>query len=286
MSTPVPIDPPLEPSEEVNAKIDACAADNPCEAAWQASYAYAADRAYDMAVYQALQMIAFGILEYTSADRTADMQYEIADRQMIIAEEEYERYKEVFIPCEEALNEEVCAIEQVTVEYNFRADRATRDVRRQFGVARRMRQRQRNKYCIADLERDLCNLAKTETLAVVAARDAAYRAAEERRDELEDERWTKKTWGVSLGRSVMTGQSDIYAGAMPYATKAVGAQGNAMRNLLGTLSGAVSNIMTANYAPQINAPSVFGVRPGSQFQTHWGNFNGTTITGYNGSGGF
>lgn len=284
MSDPIPVDPGLEPNEEVNAKIEACAADNPCEAAWQASYAYAADRAYDMAVYQALQMIAFGILEYASADRTADLQYEIADRQMVIAEEEYARYKEVFVPCEEALNAEVCALDAVVVEYDFRADRAQRDVRRQFGVARRMRMRARNKFCIADLDRDLCNLAKAESLAVVAARDAAYRRAEERRDQLEDERWAKKTWGVNLGRQVMTGQSSIYQGAMGIAAQAVGAQGNAMRNLLGTLSGAVSNIMTANYAPQINAPSVFGVRPGSQFQTHWGNFNGTTITPYNGGG--
>ena len=282
----IPQEPGLEPNEDVSAKIDACAADNPCEAAWQASYAYAADRAYEMAVYQALQMIAFGILEYASADRTADLQYEIADRQMRIAEEEYARYKEVFIPCEEALNEEVCALEDVIVEYDFRADRAQRDVRRQFGVARRKMQRVRSKFCLADLGRDMCNLEKAETLAVVAARDAAYRRAEERRDQLENERWTKKQWGVALGRDVMTGQSTIYQSGMGLATQAVGAQGNAMRNLLGTLSGSVSSIMAANYAPQINAPSVFGVRPGSQFQTHWGNFNGTTITGYNGGGGF
>ena len=280
----VPQEPGLEPNEEVNAKIDACAADNPCEAAWQASYAYAADRAYEMAVYQALQMIAFGILEYASADRTADMQYEIADRQMRIAEEEYARYKEVFIPCEEALNEEVCALTQVDVEYDFRADRATRDVRRQFSVARKKLQRARNKFCLADLSRDMCNLEKAEAMATVAARDAAYRVAEERRDALEEERWRKKTWGVELGRQVMTGQSGIYQGAMNLAANAVGAQGNAMRNLLGTLSGAVSATMTAHYAPQINAPSVFGVRPGSQGSTHWGRFNGTTITPHSGGG--
>lgn len=282
MTTPIPVEPPLEPNEEVSAKIEACAADNPCEAAWQASYAYAADRAYEMAVYQALQMIAFGVLEYASADRTADMQYEIADRQMVIAEEEYSRYKEVFVPCEEALNEEVCALTQVEVDYSFRADRATRDVRRQFGVARRKMQRARNKFCLADLSRDMCNLEKAEAISVVAARDVAYREAEERRDQLEDERWTKKTWGVDLGRQVMTGQAGIYQGAMGLAANAVGARGNAMRNLLGTLSGAVSGVLSASYAPQINAPSVFGVKPGSQFQTHWGNFNGTTITPYNG----
>lgn len=277
----VPIEPGLEPDQDIINRIDDCAADNPCEASWQAAYAYAADRAYDLAVYQALQMIAFGVLQYASADRTADMQYDIADRQMSIAEEEYARYKEVFVPCEEALNAEVCALEQVPVEYDLYGNRAVRDVRKAFSIARQQLNRARRRYCFSDLQRDLCDTGKAEALAVVAARNAAYREAEARRDQLDKDRWTKKTWGVELGRRVMTGQADIYSGAMGLAADAVGARGNAMRSLLGTLSGAVGAVMNANYAPQINAPSVFGIGQGSTFSTHWGNFAGGTIHPYN-----
>lgn len=272
------IEPGLTPDADVNAKIDACAADNPCEGAWQASYAYAADRAYDLAVYQALQMIAFGVMQYASADRTADMQYEIADRQMIIAEEEYQRYKDVYIECEEALNAEVCALVRPTVEYGQVRASALRAVTKQFSLQRAKMLRVRKRFCAVDTLHDVCDLNKTEALVSIAAMQAATKAAEERRDFLENERWTKKTWGVSLGRQVMTGQSDIYAGAMGLASDAVGARGNAMRGLLGTLSGAVGGILNASYGPQINAPTVFGINQSSAFDTRWGRFNGGKIS--------
>lgn len=280
----MPPDPtgPLEPDEEIIARINACAEDNPCEASWQASYAYAADKAYELAVYQALTTIAFGVMQYASADRTADQQYDIADRQMVIAEEEYARYKELFIPCEEAFVEEQCAIEKPTAEYAIRANRITRDVRKQFAIERQKLGRARRRFCLADYAHDLLDMSKAEALAVVAARSAAYREAEERHDLLDAKRWDKRTWAINLGREVMTGQSGIYTSGAGMAYDAVGARGNAMRNLLGTLSGAVSAIMTANYAPQINAPSIMGgVGPGWTGTTHWGNFDGRTIQPYN-----
>lgn len=284
MSLPTP-DAPLEPDADIIARIDSCASENPCEASWQASYAYAADKAYEMAVYNALKDIAFGVMQYASADRTADQQYEIADRQMLIAEEEYQRYKDVFIECEEAFVDEQCAIELPTVEYTIRANRITRDVRKQFSISRQKLSRARNKFCLADYSHDLYDMEKAEALAVVAARSAAYRESEERHDQLDAKRWEKRTWAISLGRQVMTGQSDMYSSAMGFATDAVGARGNAMRNLLGTLSGAVGAIQTANYAPRINAPSVFGVGPGWTGNTRWGHFSGNTIQPYNQQGG-
>lgn len=275
------IDPPLSPDAEINAKINACAADNPCEGAWQASYAYAADKAYDMAVFQALQMIAFGVMQYASADRTADQQYDIADRQMVIAEEEYQRYKDDFIPCETAFVEEQCAIAKPVVEYTIRADRVTRDVRKQFALSRQILGRARTRFCLVDYTHDLIDLGKAEALAIVAARSQAYREAEERHDQLDAKRWDRRTWAINLGREVMTGQSNIYSGAMGAASDAVGTRGNAMRNLLGTLSGAVSAIGVANYGPQINAPSVFGVNQSWSGETHWGSFKGGSIKPYN-----
>lgn len=79
-------------------EISACGGNDPCAAGWQAAYVWHSDQLYKLAVYQALQQVAFGALEFASNDRTADLQYDIADRQMSIAEEEYARYKIIILP--------------------------------------------------------------------------------------------------------------------------------------------------------------------------------------------
>lgn len=264
-------------STDVDATISACQGDNPCEAGWQAAYAYASDRAYQLSIYQALQGIAFGVMQYASADRTADKQYDIADRQMVIAEEEYQRYKDHYVACEDALAAEICALTIPDTAYDTYADRAQRDVTKTFSLQRQKTQRARNKYCVSDLLTDLCRIGKAETLAIVAARDAAYREAEQRRDVLDERRWNRRVTILEHGRSIQTGQVNTYSSASQLAVNALGARQNSLNNLLGTLSGAVGSVLNYTYGPQINSPSTFGIGQGSAFNTHWGSFNGGTV---------
>ena len=259
--------------------LSECKAQDPCKAAWAAAYAYAADKAYELAVYQALQGVAFGILQYASADRTADLQYDIADRQMKIAEEEYARYKEVYVACEDALARESCALTVPAVEYDLYASRAIRDVRRDFALAREKLQRMRTRFCFSDLQENLCDLERSEALAMIAARDNAYRQAEARQDILDDRRYNRRRDIVTQGRNIMTGQSDMYNSGMNDAIGAIGARGNAMRELLGTLSGAVGTALNYSYGPQINQPGMFMGGRDSGFQTRWGTFTNGSFTG-------
>ena len=239
------IDPAAISDTILNNAITACAAENACEAAWQASYAYAADQAYKLAIFQALQGIAFGVLQYASADRTADQQYDIANRQMVIAEEEYARYKAQYAPCEDALRAEICALELPTVDYDTRADRALRDVRIQFSNTRRQNERSRSRYCMSDQLFLECELNKAEALAVIAARDTAYRYAEAYQDTLDARRWERRVTMFGFGRDIMSGQSNTYTGSMGAASDALSARQGAYDNLLSTISGSLGAVGNA-----------------------------------------
>lgn len=244
-------------------EISACGGSDPCAAGWQAAYVWHSDQLYKLAVYQALQQVAFGALEFASNDRTADLQYDIADRQMSIAEEEYARYKNNYIACEDALAAEICAMECPEVDYDTRANRAMVDVRKQFALGRKKIERMRSRYCAHDTMTTICNMEKAEALAVVQARDVSYRYSESYRDLLDERRWARRMAILQHGRNIMTGQSSMYDSGAGMASAAIGAQGDARNALLGRLSGAVGGIINAgaarriaNYQPQQPAQSM------------------------------
>jgi len=230
---------------QVDSAISACEADNPCEAAWQTAYVYAADQAYRLAIFQALQGIVFGALQYASADRSSDLQYDIADRQMRIAEEEYARYKDNYVACEDALAAEICALVLPPIDYDTRADRATRDVVREYSALRRNLERTRMRYCMSDQIRDQCDLEKSQALAIVQARDITYRYAEEYQDKLDQRRWERRLVVVNMGRDIMSGQSSTYQSGMGGAVAALQMRQDAYSLLLGTISGGIGAIANA-----------------------------------------
>jgi len=248
---------------QVDSAISACEADNPCEAAWQTSYVYAADQAYRLAIFQALQGIVFGALQYASADRAADLQYDIADRQMRIAEEEYQRYKDNYVECEDALAAEICALVLPPIDYDTRADRATRDVRREYSLLRRNLTRTRARYCLSDQMREYCDLEKAEALAVVQARDITYRYAEAYQDVLDERRWTRRMAVVTMGRNIMSGQSSDYQSGMQGASMAIQARQDAFSLLLGQISGGIGAIANARSVRNNARFTYSGYMPGA-----------------------
>lgn len=237
--------------------VQDCAGDDPCTAAWQATYQYYADRQYDMAQWQALLGAAIAFLQYTSADRTADLQYDIANRQMLIAEEEYERYKCVYVECEDRLAAEICAETVPEVQYDIHADRALRDVRKQFGLLEEKLARSRRRYCASDYFRRSCELQKSEALAVIAARESAYRYAERRQDYLEERRWSRRLNILQHGRNVFSGQSASYNSGSGLATEALAAGQRAKDQLFGNLFNIGNNLITSYYQ-QFMGPNPLG----------------------------
>lgn len=233
--------------------IAACAGSGePCTAAWQKVYTYYADKQWEMAKVQALLGLLYGYVQYKSADRTADRQYDIANRQMVIAEEEYARYKCVYVECEDRYATEICAMQLPDTEYEFYADRLERNVRKKFSYARNKIMRHRSRYCVADTLNTLCKMEKAETLSVVAARDTGYRFAEARRDVLEERRHSRKMDMVKMGRDIKTDQSTDYSGAMGSASAALGNGLAAKKSLYDTVFGVGQGLLGSYYATQIS----------------------------------
>lgn len=248
-----------DPSEDVSAcgtatdvckSIGDCGDNNPCEAAWQATYTYYADRQFEQAKYQALLGLAYGALQYTSADRTADRQYDVANRQLCIAEEEYARYKCNYVECEDAYAAEVCAEALPDVEYDVHANRAERDVRKKFSIARNKMTRQRNRYCVSDTLYKICEMEKAEALAVIAARDNAYRYAEFRQDFYAERRRIRRLDMLQHGRNIMTAQSSSYNSGSGLATAALTANGQARSDLFTNIAGVGNSFINAYYTSQ------------------------------------
>lgn len=264
-------------SVDPSSYLSSCESDNPCEAAWVAAYEYAADRSYDLAKYQALQSLILAGLQYASADRTADLQYDLADRQMVITEEEYARYKAVYRDCEDALAAEICALDCEEVDYDFYAARAERDVVSQFSTAQAKLSRIRSKFCTSDYLTQSCDLAKSEALAVVTARDMAYRNAEARNDFLNERRWSRRVQMFNLGRGIQTQQMAQYSSVLPAATQALQNGQNALDGFLGTLSGAVGGLLNAYYQPRIYAPQIYNGFTSTSNTTSHSSITGTGI---------
>lgn len=266
---------------DVCAAVAACAGNNPCEAAWQATYTYQADQQFQMAKWQAVLGLAYGFLQYQSADRTADRQYDIANRQMCIAEEEYARYKCVYVECEDAYAAEVCAEVVPEVEYDVHANRAERDVRKKFSIGREKLMRNRNRYCVSDTLYKITEFEKVEALALVAARDNAYRYAEARQDYYFARRNDRRLAVLTHGRNIMTGQSNVYQSGMGATIGAIGAAGQARSDLFTNLAGVGNSFLNAYYSTQNPFPygSGYTGTGGNTSGGSTGNFSGFPSSG-------
>jgi hypothetical protein len=85
-------------------------------------------------------------------------------------------------------------------------------------------------------------MERDEALAVIMARDTAYRYAEKYNDFLDEKRWSRRVVILSHGRDIMSGQSSVYDSGANAATQALTENQGAYDNLLGTISGAIGAI--------------------------------------------
>ena len=221
---------------------------------WREQYIAAAELARTAAFYQAAQAVIIAGIQAAAADYAADQQWNIANRQMSIAEEEYARYKEHFICNEHLLADEACAVTVPVPDYVTRADRSVTDVRRSFDQARRKLARNRSRYCMADFSRRMCDLEAVEAKTVAQTRDASYRFEEERVRALDDARFNRAIQVANLGRGIQATQVSTYNSAMGIANSAIATRLGGINNLLGAVSGGLGGLIQAQY--NVNAARI------------------------------
>lgn len=221
-------------------------------AAYIAAWNQASADARAAAFYQAAQQVIIAGIQAAAAQYAADRQFDIADRQMNIAEAEFERYQEHFVCVENKLADEACEEEKYEPDYDTKSARAIVDVRKQFDLARKRLTRLRSRWCLDDFSKDLCDLETREAQAIAAAKDAAYRHEEAYAQAQCDARFNRATQVSNIGRGIQATGISTFAQGANNALGAVQTQLNGFNNVLGALSGGLSGIIQTQFAPSVN----------------------------------
>lgn len=224
---------------------------------WVAEYRYQSNQLLAMATLSQLAQQYFADKALEASKDAAEKQWNIANRQMEIAEAEYERYKERFFCNEHNMAAEACEPFEGDPQYEIAAIRATRNARISFAPQYRAYQRARSRYCMCDDLADFCDLDKEEALATVAARNFAFEAEDVRANRRREYYDNFRQNVANFGREIQTTQLNTYAGAMPTAVAATNLVANARRERYATWAGGINNVLSAYFSPRIAAPQVY-----------------------------
>ncbi|SAK62663.1 hypothetical protein AWB76_03289 [Caballeronia temeraria] len=148
-----------------------------------------------------------------AAQDQAEKQYDIANRQQLIAEQEYARYSEHFAPCENATVDEECARPEYTEPIEDEANRAAVDIRVQFGNVRQQLDRRRNRYCIGAYFAADRTLAIEQARAVGEGKERARRYLEDRQFNRQFKYFDRKMAILNLGRGIKADATSIFGNA-------------------------------------------------------------------------
>lgn len=247
---------------------------------WIEAYRYAADQQLAMTVLSQLAQQYFADKALQASLDAAAKTYEIANRQMLIAEEEYQRYKDRFFCNEHNLAQEACDAFDENPDYDTALTRATRNARLAFTPQYRAIQRARSRYCRCDTDKDYCDLATEEAMATVAARNFAYEAedarAQGRRTYYDNFRFRV----ADFGRGIQTTQLQTYAAAMPTAVDSINSAARARVDRYAIAAAGVNSVLSAYFSPRIAAPQAYmGGGGGGGFFSSYG--NSASMTPYN-----
>ena len=246
---------------------------------WVAAYKYAADQQLAMMLLSTAAQQFLATKAENAALDAADKQYDIANRQMVIAEEEFARYKEKYYCVENALTARACEPFAENPDYDLAENRAVRAARLAFAPQYEVMKRARARYCGCDNQRDLCDVATRESEAVMAAITTSYREEDSRAYA----RFTayvayqKEIFGN--GRGVFNDQSALYTGAMATAITAIDAAAQARVNRYAAAGQGINQVLTAYFAPRIAAPGVYGGVVGNSGYGAQGTFSSTYNSG-------
>ena len=244
---------------------------------WQKTVKYQADQQLAMAVLSQIAQQFFAEKSLQAALDGAEKQFNIANRQMLIAEEEYARYKLRFFCVEHALAQEACDAFDENPDYETAVTRATRNTRLAFSPQYKNVIRNRARYCRCDNDKDYCDLATQEAMATVAARNFAFESEDARaimrRTTYDNFRFKVATFG----RGIQTDQLNTYAGAMPTAVQAIQQATQARIDRNAIWAGGINSVLQAYFSPRIANPEAFG----GGFNSSYGNSQARPYAGYN-----
>lgn len=138
-----------------------------------------------------------------AATDAAGKQYDIANRQQTIADDEYTRYTQHYAPCEDNTVDFECKrTVPYTEDIETECARATADVRKQFSLLRQQLLRRQSRYCMGAAAAQERTLAIEEAVAVAAAKERVRRFLEEREFNRDTAYFNRKLQLFNIGRGL------------------------------------------------------------------------------------
>jgi len=193
-----------------------------------------------------------------AAEDQAEKQYDIANRQQTIADNEYARYSAHFAPCENATIDAECARPEYTEPIEDQANRAAVDIRVQFANTRQQLDRRRNRYCIGAAIAMDRTLAIEEARGVGEAKERARRFLEDREFNRQQKYFDRKLQMFNIGRNIQaTSISGLNTAAQTF--ERGGEIESAARNqfygaILSSLGGLIGAGVSAYSTPSFGSP--------------------------------
>lgn len=190
--------------------------------------------------------------QYRQQKEIADRTYDLANRQMVIAESMYAQYKAQFQPHEEALGNKIDEYfaKPYTPKFEITGGRMATTARLQLSGKRREVLMCASQYCTGATSSALKDLTEAEAKLVSSAMNSAIKYEKMRADKMETKWLQTRLAMIQAGRG-LAGQGLQGADASAKAFRSFGADpGAALSSLLGTVSYTVGGLISQPSRPQ------------------------------------
>lgn len=219
------------------------------------------------ATWATLAATSVATINTLAAIQIADKQHDIADAYYQLAQKKWDRFKNIYMPCERREMAEACNTPEYDPRYDDLASDYMNEVDKDFAMARQRIDDLYTRYCICPDPSLAQDMALIQSQISGDSGNFAYRYEEARKIAKDDIRWTRRQQALNRGR-------DLQSTAAQYAKAAAGAYGD-MGNTVGTVAqGAMSaigyfaNRNDTNYPQraEIQRPQPGGSMVGDGFQ--------------------
>jgi hypothetical protein len=187
------------------------------------------------ATWSNLAAVAVATLTTLAAIEIAQKQYDIAVAYYKIAQQKWDRFKNLYMPCERTEMNEACNTPEYTALYDSSASTWMNEVAANFGLAGARIDRLNALNCVCPDPSLAQDIALMTSMAAGDTGNFAYRYEEHRKIAKDDIRWTRRQQALNRGR-------DLQTTAAKYAEAAANAYGD-LGNTVGQVAeGAMSAI--------------------------------------------
>lgn len=151
-----------------------------------------------------LAATAVATIQTLAAIDIANKQYNIANGYYKLAQQKWDRFKSIYMPCERKEMAEACSTPEYDAQYDVTAAQYMGEVTRDFGLARVRIDDMYARYCICPDPSLSQDMALMQSQVSGDSGNFAYRYEEARKQAKDDVRWTRRQQALNRGRELQS----------------------------------------------------------------------------------